>query len=163
MVRKSFRECFLMTSQCPDCGALLDDGYTCRDAFDQMLYWEADFPELGIVHHLTVLAYHLQHPWLYSVEGLAEAKRLLIAFLREGNSPQDVRRQNQMAYDSGHRTFHIKATAESYGWYDPPVKWSMTAPDVVAAGIDNYVESVTAWAGSIFDALEASGQLYSPS
>jgi hypothetical protein len=124
-----------------------------------MLYWEAEFPELGVVHHLMVLGYHLQHPWLYSVEGLAEAKRLLISFLREENSPQDVRRENRMAYDSGHRMFHIRATAESYGWYDPPVAWSITAPDVVAQGADCYVESVTAWAESILTALEAAGQL----
>ncbi len=150
-------------TQCPDCGALLTDGQTCRDALDQMLYWEAEFPELGIVHHLMVLAYHLQHPALYSEAGLAEAKRLLIAFMWEGNSPQDVRRQNLRAYDAGHRTFNIKATTESRGGYSLPVTWPITAPDVVASGAENYIENVTTWAVSIFDSLEASGQLDSSS
>jgi hypothetical protein len=31
---------------------------TCQDNFYQMLYWEAENPALGIVHHLMVLSSH---------------------------------------------------------------------------------------------------------
>ena len=56
---------------CSECGETLADGRTCADDFHQLLFWENERPELGEVHHLLVLCYHLQHPSLYSAEGLA--------------------------------------------------------------------------------------------
>jgi hypothetical protein len=46
-----------------------------------MLYWEAEYSEYGVVHHLMVFCYHLQHPRLYSPQGLEVGKRLLTDFL----------------------------------------------------------------------------------
>src|SRR5687768_18585806 len=95
---------------CPECGAPQVGGKTCQDDFHQMLYWESEDPTLGEVHHLMVLCYHLQHPGLYSPEGLTAAKNLLVSFLEEGLSTEEVRRRNRSRLDSGKRTFKIKAT-----------------------------------------------------
>jgi hypothetical protein len=35
----------------------------------------------------------------------------------------------------------------------------MTAADVIAGGVENYRDTVRAWAKSIYDALKASGNL----
>ena len=146
-------------SHCPACGAPQHDGGTCDDYFHQMLYWEAENPANGVVHHLLVLCYHLQHPHLYSREGLAEGLRLLVAFVDENLPPSEIRRRSRDRVDSGKRTWNIKATAESVGAYRHPVTWTMTAAHVVAAGEPNYCASVRAWARAARDALQASGNL----
>ena len=140
---------------CPECGAVLTDGQTCEDYFHQMLYWEAEHPTYGEVHHLTVLCYHLQHPSLYSPDGLNEARRLLVEFVEWGTSPVEVRQRNRDYVDSGRRTWKIIATATSRGSYNQSVKWNMTAADVVMDGPENYCDNVRAWAHSINTTLQA--------
>ena len=76
---------------CPECGAVLAGEQTCLDYFHQMLFWENENPGYGEVHHLTVLCYHIQHPSLYSPEGLSEAIRLLSGFLEQDLTPQQSR------------------------------------------------------------------------
>lgn len=149
-----------MTAQpCPACGAALNPGTTCDAYFHQMLYWEAENPANWDVHHLTVLCYHLQHPHLYSREGLVESLRLLVAFVDEGVSPAEMRRRSRDRVDSGKRSWNITATTASVGAYQQPVAWTMTAADVVAAGETNYTASVRAWAWAILDTLTASGDV----
>ncbi len=147
-------------AKCPECGADWSSGVTCEDNFHQFGYWElADMAHLGVVHHLMVLSYHLQHPSLYSPEGLTHAQGLLVDFLERGVTPQQVRQRDRDKVDSGTRTFRIKGTPESHGAYNHPVAWTMRASDVVAGGTAHYVENVEAWAQSILDALRASGNL----
>lgn len=143
---------------CPECGTVWQDGRTCQDDFHQMLFWEAEFPDYGIVHHFLVLCYHMQHPSLYSPETLAEGKRMLADFLA-GAPPSEVRRSLRDNVDSGKRTWKIRGTVDAHGAYERPVPWTMTARDVVEAGADRYVESVKAWARSMYDALRTSGNL----
>ena len=146
-----------METQCPECGAEWSNGVTCQDYFHQFGFWEmADIEHLGVVHHLMVLCYHLQHPSLYSPDGLTHAQSLLVDFVARGVTPQQVRRRDRDKVDSGKRKFKIKGTAESHGAYHHPVTWTMTAADVVAGGVDSYIESVKAWAQSVYDALKAS-------
>jgi hypothetical protein len=146
---------------CPECGAAWRGEETCQDFFHQMLFWEHENPAYGAVHHLMVLSYYLQHPSLYSPEGLAEAKHLLIEFLERGATPAEVRSNNRARVDSSKRTWKIKGTAASSGSYEQPVRWSITAAEVVAAGPEGYCEQVRAWAGSILEALRASGNIVS--
>lgn len=146
---------------CLECGAFVPEGNTCQDYFSQMLAWENERPENGQVHHLTVLCYYMQHPSLYSPDGLREAKQLLVEFVEKGVSPQEMRRRNRDRVDSGERKWKIKATAESKGAYLHPIQWKMTAEDVVANGIDAYCDSVRAWARSMLDIIRASGNLSS--
>ncbi len=148
-----------MSEVCPECGAAWSDEATCTDYFHQLLFWEDENPANWEVHHLTVLCYHLQHPSLYAPTGLQHAKGLLVRFVDEGVSPQRLRVQMRDQVDSGQRKFKITATAESQGAYDQPIAWSLTAADVVAAGIDRYIERVHAWARATLADLRASGNL----
>jgi Family of unknown function (DUF5946) len=144
---------------CPECRAVWRDEKTCQDHFYQMLFWETENQGYGEVHHLTVLCYHLQHPSLYSPQGLSAALHLLADFLEPGLTPDTMRKRNRAVVDSGRRTWKIKGTADSHGAYNRPIQWTMTAANVIENGVDNYRDSVRAWANSIYEVLEASGNI----
>lgn len=141
--------------QCPSCGTLWTEGVTCTDHFHQMLFWEAEFPPLGEVHHLMVLCYHLQHPELYSPDGLKFSRGLLEDFVVRGVTPAEVRQRDRDKVDSGKRDFKIAGRPGLQGAYPHPILWTMTAADVVAGGADNYIENVRAWARSVYESLKA--------
>lgn len=143
---------------CPECGASWADGLTCTDHYHQMLFWELDHG-LPDVHHLLVLCYHLQHPALYSSQGLDGAKQLLVAFVEEGVTPQAMRERIGPAVDSGKRDYRITAHSEAQGGYRHPVVWERVAADVVHAGIDRYYASVRQWAEATLRVLYESGNL----
>lgn len=146
-----------MRFQCPECGAEVADGQTCRDYFNEMLYWENEDPARGIVHHLMVLCYYLQHPSLYSAEGLAVGRELLADFVERDIDPQQVRRNNQGRVDSSRRSWSITARPGNHGSYERPIVWAMTAADVVAGGAENYVDNVQDWAGWVYGTLTEGG------
>lgn len=142
-----------MIDQCPECGAPQAVNQTCRDHFHQMLFWENEDPARWEVHHLMVLCYHLQHPSLYSAEGLAFSRQLLIDFIERGSSPESARRRGQGHVNSGKRDWSITARPGNQGSYDRPIAWTMTAADVVGNGAGTYCTSVRSWARSINDSL----------
>ena len=146
---------------CPECRATWTEGITCQDHLHQMLFWEAEDPSLGVVHHLMVLCYHLQHPSLYSPEGLRFSMQLLVDFVEHGVSPQESRQQNRTVVNSSNRKWKITATPTSHGSYENPIQWPMTAAHVIAGGTDQYCENVRAWSRSMLEALVASGNLNS--
>lgn len=147
-----------MTETCPTCGAPLPESGSCRDHFYQLLYWENEDPALGAVHHLTVLCYYLQHPEQYSPEGLAEGLRLLERFLA-GASPGEARAAARGRADSGARGWTVTARPGQRGSYAHPVRWTVTAADVAAAGKAAYLERVPAWARAVYQDLLTSGNL----
>lgn len=144
---------------CSECGAALSNATACQDHFHQMLYWEAEEPARGEVHHLMVLCYHLQHPSLYSPEGLRHALGLLEDFVVRGSAPAEVRRRQRNQVASDQRAWTITARPGAHGSYDRPIAWTMTAADVVAGGADRYIDNVRAWAQAMYAALTASGNL----
>lgn len=144
----------MMVDHCAECGATITNERVCRDYFHQMLYWENEDPARGVVHHLMVLCYHLQHPSLYSAEGLAHAKSLLVDFVERGLNPQQVRRNNRERVASGVREWSITARPGNHGAYERPIAWAMTAADVVAGGADRYCENVRLWSESINTAIK---------
>lgn len=145
-------------THCMECGADWSGGQTCTDAFHMMGFWELEY-QLYDVHHLMVLCYHLQHPSLYSPDGLEGAKKLLVVFVEEGVSPQAMRKRMSKAADSGRRKYKIKGTPDSFGAYAQPPGWEMVAADVVRAGINNYYASARKWAELTLRTLRESGNL----
>lgn len=142
--------------KCPECGAAWNAEESCETYFHQMLFWEVEHPAYGAeVHHLLVLCYYLQHPRLYSPDGLNEARRLLVEFVEHKTSPAEVRQRNRDVADSSKRKWKITGTPTSHGAYDHAVVWTMTAADVVAGGSKNYCDNVRAWAQSIHATLKA--------
>jgi hypothetical protein len=134
-------------------------GTNCEKYIHQMLYWENEKAVRGRVHHLAVLGYHLQHPSLYSPEGLKYSLQLLLDLLEGGVSPQQVRKQRGSEVDSRQRKWKITGKPGTLGAYTHPVNWSLTAQDVVNAGADQYIDKVQAWAHSILADLRRSGNL----
>ena len=120
-----------------------------------MLFWEYENPEYWPVHHLMVASYHIQHPSLYSQEGLDSAKKLLVAFLVEDSSPDEIRQRNRAQVDSNCRTWKIKGTLNKHSFHPHPITWAMTAADVVTDGSDNYCVNVRQWAEAIHETLQA--------
>lgn len=145
-------------SHCPVCGAACSEGETCIDHFHMMGYWELEYL-LYDVHHLMVACYYMQHPHLYSPEALDGMKKMLVQFVEEGVMPQEMRREISGKVNSSVRKYKIAGTAESFGKYEHPVQWKMTVADVIAAGIDNYYDSVRKWAVSMLESLRESGNI----
>ncbi len=143
-------------THCPACGATWIDETTCETHFHQMLFWEWEDPVRWNVHHLMVLCFHLQHPYLYSPEMLMNGIGMLVDFVENGVTPQQMRQQIRASVDSGKRTHTLTACPGHQGAYAHLVIWGMTAADVVAAGAGAYVESVEHWARSILSDLRES-------
>jgi len=151
------------TNHCPECGAAWRDNLTCQDHFHQALSWESEYPDKTYaVHHLLVLCYYLQHPHLYSPQGLEGAKQLLAAFVEQQATPQDTRRRQRGVVDSGKRAWKIAGTPASHGAYAQPIHWPITVGDITAGDLDGYIARVQAWARSALEALKASGNGAAP-
>lgn len=123
-----------------------------------MLNWEFEY-NLPDVHHLMVLSYHLQHPSLYSPQTLKDSVQMLIQFVEDGVTPQQMRKKIGKAVDSGVRKHKITGTPESHGEYVHPVTWTKTAADVTSGGVENFYANVRQWAASILAALRESGEV----
>lgn len=143
----------LAAPACDECGAPRTDGRTCQDYFQQMLFWENEDPARGVVHHLMVLCYYLQHPSLYSAAGLAHGRKLLADFVVHGKSAEEVRRASRERVDSGNRQWSVTARPDDQGAYERPVAWRMTAADVVAGGPEVYVRNVRVWSESVMASI----------
>ncbi len=148
-----------MMVACPACGVIRPAGSGCDDDFHTLLGWENEFPGYGEVHHLLVLCYHLQHPHLYSPEGLAHARGLLADFVEGGKTTEQVRRENKDRLASADRIWKVTARPGSHGAYAHPIRWSMTVLDVAAQDHAGYRENVRRWAASILQDLRSSANL----
>ncbi|RPI86672.1 MAG: hypothetical protein EHM41_07715 [Chloroflexi bacterium] len=144
---------------CPECKAVWDEGTACQEYFHQMLFWESENPSYGVVHHLMVLCYYLQHPSLYSPDGLDYSRQLLVDFLEHGLSTQEVRQRSRDRVSSTNRKWKVTGRPGSQGEYKHPVEWKMTAKDVVSGGAENYVVNVQKWAERVFEDLRVSGNV----
>jgi hypothetical protein len=144
-------------THCPDCGAAIADGDTCRAQFDKLLAHEYAFPKaFGAVHHLTVAAYSLQHPRGYSRDAI-RMWRVIIGDALDGNATAaDFLQRARTQFGSGVRVREPGAEPPDE-W---PRTWSMTVADVIGpAGetpdADHHIERVRRWAESIRTTLDA--------
>jgi hypothetical protein len=144
-------------ANCPACGADWSDGKTCEDHFHQMLFWENEYPELTLeVHNLLVTNYYIQHPHLYSPQGLANAILMLGEFL-SGVTPQEMRAKMRDEVNSSNRKFKITGTPESHGSYPVPIAWTMFPRDITSQPVENYKDNIRAWSHSMYEALKQAG------
>ena len=142
---------------CPGCGADWSDGKTCEDHFHQMLFWENEYPQYTwMVHNLLVANYYIQHPHLYSPEGLSGAIVMLGEFL-SGVTPKQWRDKIRNEVNSKNRTWKVTARPDSHGSYPVPIPWTMFARDVTSQPVEEYETHMRAWARSIYAALETAG------
>ena len=116
---------------CPDCGAAIANGSTCRAMFDELLAHEYAFPaSFGAVHHLTVAAYYLQHPHGHS-RAVVDGWRTIIAESLDGlATPAEFLRRARAR--SGERGKVREPGAEPpEGW---PRSWPMGTTTALGSG-----------------------------
>lgn len=138
-----------MNTTCPECGALESEEQSCRAAFDESLVLEFTDPEYGVVHHLTVAAYMLQHSSKLSRAGWLYMRQLLREFLVENKPPAEVRKQYGARVDGKNRDWKITSRD------DKPVivqvVWTKTILDVRKQSADLYCLDITTWARAVLD------------
>src|SRR5262245_9486442 len=95
-------------STCPECGAALAEGITCRQHFEALLFLEYEIQETLApeIHQLMVACYMLQHNQ-YSDEARPMAVKMIEDVLERGVTAAETRRRNKQIVDSGKRKFHI--------------------------------------------------------
>jgi hypothetical protein len=147
-----------MHTTCPECGAQLPAGGSCRDNFHALLLLEWDIPGgpgEGI-HFLAVASYVLQHPdsMNYTAEALAGLRRNIADHLQGRVTLEQVRARTRGAADGPVRVTR-RSGDEVVRW--PVRSWPITVVEVLAGGVEGYAERVTAWARGIIHTLDAAG------
>lgn len=142
------------TATCPECGAAVPEGGTCRDNFHALLLLEAEVPGApgGLPHFYAVASYGLQHPksMNYTAAALTGLRRSVVSAL-DGLPLDSIRRRTRRELDGPTRATRRPGDPE-VAWHAGP--WPMTVADVLAAGPDGYAERVANWAKSIRETLD---------
>jgi hypothetical protein len=135
---------------CPECDALET---LCKPCFDEFLILEFTDADYGVVHHLTVTAYMLQHSSKLTCEGWLYERELLREFLVENKPPEFIRKQIRDLVDSGKRKFKI-ASKDGLPVINKPT-WTKTILNVRAENTEIYCADVITWAKSVLEDAEA--------
>jgi hypothetical protein len=148
---------------CPECGAAVSDGQTCRDLFYALLVLEGEIAGVpgSILHFYAVATYNLQHP---ETSGLTAAvlrdSRLALADALDGRAQlQDLLRRARRATNGPARVARRPGDLLP-GW--PPIRWQTTAAAILQARpatYDAYAELVVGWARSVRAQLDAAAPL----
>lgn len=145
-----------MTEVCPECGAPVPEGGSCRDNLHALLFIEAEMPggPGGVAHFYAVATYGLQHPESmgYTVETY-EGLRSAVTDMLAGTTgvPELRRRAAAGAKVAGRVTRRGDDPVPSSG----VSAWPMAATDVLPGGVAEYGERVERWARSAVGAMEA--------
>jgi Family of unknown function (DUF5946) len=152
-----------MTENCPECGAAIPVGGSCRDHFHALLLLEGEIPGVlgSIMHFYVVSTYGLQHPnsMNYTPEA-AEGLRSMLADALDGRAAaSDIRRRGRRATEGTVRVTR-RAGEPEVRWYKGP--WPMTIADVCTADTfgsydtyDEFADHVKRWARSVRETLQA--------
>jgi hypothetical protein len=145
-------------ASCPECGAPLDEGRTCRDYFHDLLGLESQVPGgAGVLpHFLAVASYNLQHPSQFVPEMLGGLRSAVADALAGTATVEEIRRRAGTAAEGATRVTRRpdesgQAAAAPGGW---PTYWPLTVRDSCAVRVDEYAGSVRAWAASVSSTLE---------
>jgi hypothetical protein len=143
-------------SFCPECGATIPEGGTCRDRFHALLLLEAEIPggPGELPHFYAVASYGLQHPGSKSyTAAVAEGLRSAVADMLDGRaSLEDIRRRTRATLDGPARVTRRPGDPD-VDWYRGV--WPLTVTDVLAAGPDGHAVTVERWARSVRETLDA--------
>lgn len=144
-----------MSGVCPECGAHVPDGGSCRDNFHALLLLESEIPggPGDVSHFYAVASYALQHPQSMgcTAEALTSLRACLANHLDGGATLEDIRRRTRRAVDGTKRVTR-RAGDGVVRW--EVESWTISVADICAGGIEEYHERVQQWARSIRDALE---------
>ena len=140
---------------CPECGAPVPAGGTCRDNLHALLFVEAEVAggPGKMPHFYAVSAYGLQHPGSMGLTaGTLEGMRAAVQAALTGEaSVADLREQAAAgAADAGRVTRRGDERVPQW----PVERWPIVVTDVVAGGADGYAGRVEAWARSIVEAVD---------
>lgn len=148
---------FLAVVNCPECGARVPPGRSCRDNFDALLAleWEVFGGAGTLAHFYAVSAYILQHPdsMSYTAESLAWLRSAVASALSGGISTETLR---QRAREDGKKAGHVTRRVGDPVPQWPMTRWETTVAEVLEGGPERYVERVERWARSVTAALDAS-------
>src|SRR3954454_6660386 len=96
-----------MPETCPECGATVPDGGSCRDHFHALLLLEAEIPGVAgsVLHFYAVATYGLQHPdsMNYTAEALAGLRTDLADMLDGQMTVGELRRRGRRDTDGPRR------------------------------------------------------------
>lgn len=120
---------------CANCGA-----FDCEGSFHACLAADFTAPDYGVVHHLVVSAYGLQHGWY-----TAEAEPGMVDFLLShlDRPPSDHDRRTIRAATDG--PVQVRARQP----HSRNVDWEHHVGDIDRSSAEAYVTSVRKWTASI--------------
>jgi hypothetical protein len=144
-----------MSDTCPECGAPVPDGGSCRDNFHALLLLESEIPggPGEVPHFYAVASYGLQHPdsMNYTAATLARLRESVADMLDGRATIADIRRRTRRAAEGPVRVTR-RPGDEEVPWQRGG--WPMTVVDVCAGGTEGYAERVRDWARSVRDTLK---------
>jgi hypothetical protein len=146
-----------MAELCPECGAPILEGGSCRDNFHALLLLESEIPggPGALAHFYAVAAYGLQHPdsLNYTAAALAGLRAGLADVLDGRATLAELRRRTRRAVDGTVRVTR-RAGDAVVPWRRG--NWPSTVTDVltVAADAETYAARVLRWARSVRETLD---------
>ena len=146
-----------MPQICPECGAPVPEGGTCRDTFGALLLLEAEVPGApgSLLHFYLVATYGLQHPdsMNFTADALA-GLRTNLADVLDGRLNAEQLRRRVRSVTNGPTRVTRRAGDPTPCW--KRTTWPRTATYVLEGGTNAFAERVVDWARSVRDALAAS-------
>ena len=133
-----------MQSACPECGAPETADDNCTDRFYRFLAIEMNDPEYGAVHHLTVVAYMLQHPSRLSSRGWQAMWDVLSQALDQELSPQALRARMREEAANQRRTWSLVKGPRLR--VPPGFTWTSTILSVDDSTPAQYRRDIERWA-----------------
>jgi hypothetical protein len=151
-----------MTSQCPECGAASTPYDNCTDRFHRFLALEMTDPEFGTVHHLTVLAYMLQHPSQLSLQGWQEMRRLLTEFLDTAITPENMRTLIRKDFRIQKRTWSLSKgpklqIPKGFSWKRTILSVDETTGERYRGDIEEWARQVSLDAAALWQGVKSGG------
>lgn len=139
-------------TQCPICGADWRTGMTCEDAYHILIAREFVDPLAGMVHHLTVLCYMIQHDQ-YTQSAYDWARASLEKIILQ-NLTTDELRLSARSFARQKQTGIVR-NPNTPSVVRPKTAWTMTVVDAAqATDSKEHVALVKSWARAVWDAIK---------